>query len=40
VGIEYLESEFRVPAINACKHPGETADAVLKLLSLKKQMVS
>jgi hypothetical protein len=40
VGIEYLESEVRVPAINACKHPGETADAVQKLLSLKKQMVS
>lgn len=40
VGIEYLEAEFRVPAINACKHPGQTADAVLNLLSLKKRMVS
>jgi len=41
VGIEYLESEFRVPAINACKHPAQTADAVLNLMKLKKkQMVS
>ena len=40
VGIEYLESELKVPAINACKHPGKTADAVLKLLNLKSQMVS
>jgi hypothetical protein len=40
VGIEYLESQFEAPAINACKHPGETAEAVLKLLSPKKQMVS
>ena len=40
VGIEYLESQFNVPAINAAKHPGQTADAVLKLLDLKKRMVS
>ena len=40
VGIEYLESEFNVPAINARRHPARTADAVLNLLSLKKRMVS
>jgi len=39
VGIEYLEAQFGVPAINACKHPRQTADAVLDLLKLKKQMV-
>jgi hypothetical protein len=38
VGIDYLESQFNVPAINASKHPGRTAEAVLRLLSLKKQM--
>lgn len=40
VGIDYLQSEFKVPAINACQHPARTAAAVLNLLSLKKQMVS
>jgi hypothetical protein len=40
VGIEYLEGEFDIPAINACKHPVQTADAVLDLLSLRKQVVS
>jgi hypothetical protein len=40
VGIDYLEAEFNVPAINACRHPARAAEAVLNLLSLKKQMVS
>ena len=40
VGIEYLESQFEVPAINAARHPGQTADAVLKILNLKREMVS
>jgi hypothetical protein len=40
VGIDYLEAQFNVPAINASKHPGQTADAVLKLLDLEKQRVS
>ena len=40
VGIEYLESEFGRPAINACNHPARMADVVLKLLKLKKSKVS
>jgi hypothetical protein len=40
VGIDYLEAEFHVPAINACRHPARTAEAVINLLSLRKQMVS
>ncbi len=40
VGIEYLESEFSRPAINACKHPARMAEVVLNLLKLKKRKVS
>lgn len=40
VGIDYLEAEFNVPAVNACRHPARTAETVLNLLSLRKQMVS
>ncbi len=40
VGIEYLESEFNRPAINACKHPARMAEVVLNLLKLKKRKVS
>ncbi len=40
VGVEYLESEFNRPAINACKHPARMAEVVLTLLKLKKRKVS
>ncbi len=40
VGIEYLESEFKRPAINACKHPARMVEVILSLLNLKKYKFS
>lgn len=40
VGVEYLESEFDRPAINACKHPARMAEVVSNLLNSKKRKVS
>ena len=40
VGIEYLESEFNRPAINACNHPARMAEVVLNLVNLKGRKVS
>ena len=40
VGIDYLESEFNRPAINACQHPARMAEVVLNLLKLNRRKVS